>query len=255
MIVIICTALKNVNMKLLINKKMNPKKVILVITIALMPLASFCQPSKYTKLKINSVEYSNFDFFKTHPEDVYKVEIELNNEVLFPPEIFTYKNLKVLTIYDFGGKELPKQFNKLSNLEDLNIEDCDELNTIPEAIGSLRKLKRLNIVENYDLQNIPDVIFNLPQLEELSYPVTDSFKISDKISQLKNLRKLTIEFRNSGVKKNNFKIFIPDAITKLYFLEYLKITGLGMPEVEHFEKLSDFEASETVLLFIKNILK
>ncbi len=77
-----------------------------------------------------------------------------------PPEIGYLKNLKTLILEANGLESLPKEIGNLENLNYLDLSTC-ALETLPAEIGKLRNLETLNIENNEELESIPPEILNL----------------------------------------------------------------------------------------------
>lgn len=93
-------------------------------------------------------------------------------------KIFNLDSAKIFT--------LPKNINKLINLEHLNISNC-ELKIIPEDICLLTNLTYLDMSNNKN-KKIPDKIGNLEKLTFLNFENDYLEKIPESIGKLKNLK-------------------------------------------------------------------
>jgi Leucine-rich repeat (LRR) protein len=202
------------------------------------------------KLLINDVACSNFDLVKNHPEDVQSIEIELRNGNPLPKEIFSFTQLKKLFIRDLDGEFLSGNFSVFSQLEELVIEDCDDLLTLPESLGKLTSLKILDVKENFSLVNIPESVYELQQLEKLTFPIS-SDRIPDNIGKLTQLKELSIEFHK---KKNDNWIYVPDEITQLTSLKTVELYALGLPNKMPRVSLGQISGSTQVKSFLQPLI-
>ena len=203
-------------------------------------------PVKY-KLLINDVACSNFDLVKNHPEDVQSIEIELRNGNPLPKEIFSFTQLKKLIIRDLDGEFLSGNFSVFSQLEELMIEDCDDLLTLPESIGKLTSLKILDVKENFSLVNIPESVYELNQLQKLTFPIS-SDRIPESIGKLTQLTELSIEFHK---KKNDNWIYVPDEITQLTSLKSIEFFALGFPNKTPRVSMAQISGSTRIKSFLQ----
>jgi Leucine-rich repeat (LRR) protein len=224
-----------------------------VAMLLLLSTSLFAQtqntPVKY-KLLINDVACSNFELVKNHPEDVQSIEIELRNGNPLPKEIFSFTQLKKLIIRDLEGEFLSGNFSVFSQLQELMIEDCDDLLTLPESIGKLTSLKILDVKENFSLVNIPESVYELVQLEKLTFPIS-SDRMPESIGKLTQLTELAIEFHK---KKNDNWIYVPDDITQLTSLKSVELYALGLPNKTLRVAASQISGSARVKSFLQPFL-
>jgi hypothetical protein len=208
------------------------------------------QPVKY-KLLINAVACSNFDLVKNHPEDVTSVEVELRNGTPFPKEIFSFTGLKKLIVRDLEGEFITGNFSVFTQLEELILEDCDDLLTLPESMGSMKALKSVEVLENFSLVNIPESFYDLPLLERLTFSIS-SDRVSENIAKLVNLKELAIEFHK---KKNDNNVYFPEEIVKLTNLKSIELAAMGFPNKTATVPLSNIVASAQAKAFLKPLLQ
>jgi hypothetical protein len=208
------------------------------------------QPVKY-KLLINGVACSNFDLVKNHPEDVTSVEVELRNGTPFPKEIFSFTGLKKLIVRDLEGEFITGNFSVFTQLEELILEDCDDLLTLPESMGSMKALKSVEVLENFSLVNIPESFYDLPLLERLTFSIS-SDRVSENIAKLVNLKELAIEFHK---KKNDNNVYFPEEIVKLTNLKSIELAAMGFPNKTATVPLSNIVASAQAKAFLKPLLQ
>jgi hypothetical protein len=208
------------------------------------------QPVKY-KLLINAVACSNFDLVKNHPEEVTSVEVELRNGTPFPKEIFSFTGLKKLIVRDLEGEFITGNFSVFTQLEELILEDCDDLLTLPESMGSMKALKSVEVLENFSLVNIPESFYDLPLLERLTFSIS-SDRVSENIAKLVNLKELAIEFHK---KKNDNNVYFPEEIVKLTNLKSIELAAMGFPNKTATVTLSNIVASAQAKAFLKPLLQ
>ncbi|MBU3743941.1 MAG: hypothetical protein FGM61_05240 [Sediminibacterium sp.] len=201
-------------------------------------------------LKVNNVACSNFDLVKKHPEEVTSVEIELRNGTQLPKEIFEFTGLKKLIIRDLEGEFLTGNFSVFTQLEELEIEDCDDLLTLPESMGGMKALKSVLVLENFSLVNIPESFYDLPQLQTLSFSIA-SDRIPERIGNLTNLKELAIEFHK---KKNDNNVYLPEEIIQLTKLKSVELSALGFPNKNAALTINNIVGSAQLRKFLQPIL-
>lgn len=221
--------------------------VAMLLMLSTLLIARSQSPQVKYKLLINDVVCSNFDLVKNHPDDVQSIEIELRNGSPLPKEIFTFTQLKKLVIRDLEGEFLSGNFSVFSQLQELMIEDCDDLLTLPESIGKLTSLKILDVKENFSLVNIPESVYEMNQLEKLTFPIS-SDKIPETIGKLTHLKELSIEFHK---KKNDNWIYVPDEITQLTSLKAIELFALGFPNKTPRVSIGQISGSARVKSFLQ----
>lgn len=202
-------------------------------------------------LKVNNVACSNFELVKKHPEDVTSIEIELRNSSPLPKEIFEFTGLKKLIIRDLDGEFLSGNFSVFTQLEELIIEDCDDLLTLPESMGNMKALKSVEVLENFSLVNIPESFYDLPQLQRLTFSIA-SDRIPETIGKLTNLKELAIEFHK---KKNDNNIYFPEEMMNLTKLKSIELTAMGFPAKNTAVGISNIVGSAQLKNFIKPLLR
>ena len=202
-------------------------------------------------LKVNNVACSNFDLVKKHPEDVIIIEIELRNGTPLPKEIFEFTALKKLIIRDLEGEFMNGNFSVFTQLEELEIEDCDDLLTLPESMGNMKSLKSVEVLENFSLVNIPESFYDLPQLQRLSFSIA-SDRIPGSLGKLTNLKELAIEFHK---KKNDNNVFLPEEMINLTSLKTIELSAMGFPSKNAKVSISNIVGSAQLKLFLKPLLK
>jgi len=115
----------------------------------------------------------------------------------------TIGQLRNLTSLNLRGNQLtavPDTIGQLHNLMSLNLRR-NQLTAVPDTIARLRNLTLLNLEAN-QFKALPDAIYELISLENLNFQyqwvrgrktVDPVIKISSKILQLKNLKKLDLD--------------------------------------------------------------
>lgn len=202
-------------------------------------------------LKVNNVACSNFDLVKKHPEEVTSVEIELRNGTQLPKEIFEFTGLKKLIIRDLEGEFLTGNFSVFTQLEELELEDCDDLLTLPESMGNMKALKSVLVLENFSLVNIPESFYDLPQLQTLTFSIA-SDRIPESIGKLTNLKVLAIEFHK---KKNDNNVYLPEEMIQLTKLKSVELSALGFPSKNAAININNIVGSAQLRKFLQPILQ
>lgn len=157
------------------------------------------------------------------------------------------EEIKNIMIYLGSHKSTPKELSLFTNLKELNLAgsviDCYESNqpcykspiftTIDPSLISLTKLEKLTI-DGYDnINSIPDFIYDFPNLKELFITQMTITSLSENISNLKNLEKLT--FLSTHELKT-----LPSSINQLKKLKELNFIGpmkIDEKEKEKIDKL------------------
>ena len=118
---------------------------------------------------------------------IYDEELEA-----IPPEIFKFKNLRILCLT--GGKisMIPQAIGNLSNLRTLDLS-TNEIREIPKTVGKLQKLVRLELSGN-QITSIPDEIGNLQKLTALRLNFNQITEIPHSIGNLGKLMELHLSY-------------------------------------------------------------
>ncbi len=150
--------------------------------------------------------------------------------IVLIPCIFELTSLKTLDLRGTGLMSIPKELNKLENLEALNLED-NKLSFVP-CVSGLKKLRILNLQQNR-IRGISDNLFELNSLTELNLSINFLSKIpNSSFSKLNNLIILDLS--------NNLFAEIPNSIRDLTGLRQLSIEGNKISSIpdDFFEKLN-----------------
>ena len=131
------------------------KKTIVLSLLFVMSLGVMAQRDKvYKSLK----EVRN-------PDSVYVLKLHFKRLRQIPPQVFTFRNLRVLDLGRNFIDTIPPEIATLTQLEELNLHR-NKLRTVPPEVGQLRNLRKLNLSRN-PLLELPDAIGQLTRLEEL----------------------------------------------------------------------------------------
>jgi Leucine-rich repeat (LRR) protein len=123
----------------------------------------------------------------------------------------------------------PKCILRLKYLRELWFLE-NRVQHLPEKIGDLEYLIRIDMEKNFTLSNLPDSVWKLKNLEVLGLGGNNFSNISEKITELPNLKYLFLE-------NNEFRE-IPEFIWNLTQLEVLGLGGNNIKEVS--PKLQEF---------------
>ncbi len=134
----------------------------------------------------------------------------------------------------------PKCILKLKLLRELWFLE-NHIQHLPEKIGDLKYLIRIDMEKNFSLSNLPDSVWKLNELEILGLGGNQFSTISERITELPNLKYLFLE-------NNNFTK-IPEFIWNLTQLEVLGLGGNYIKEIS--PKLQEF--TQLRFLNLKNI--
>ncbi|MHA2183341.1 MAG: leucine-rich repeat domain-containing protein [Promethearchaeota archaeon] len=110
----------------------------------------------------------------------------------------------------------PKCILRLKFLRELWFLE-NRIQDLPEKIGDLKYLIRIDMENNFSLSNLPESVWKLKKLEVLGLGGNKFSKISEKITELPNLKYLFLE--------NNKFTEIPEFIWNLTQLEVLGLGG------------------------------
>lgn len=108
--------------------------------------------------------YKNLSEVKD-PLAVYQLKLTHKRLKKVPPEVLTFKNLRVLDLGKNRIVTLPPEIGDLSSLEVLNLQR-NHLTSVTPEIGRLKQLKRLDLSRN-PLLELPDEMGTLDSLQTL----------------------------------------------------------------------------------------
>ena len=129
-------------------------------------------------------------------------------------------------------KVIPLQISKLSQLQELYLED-NLLQSVPNFISKFSELRFLNVKNNI-LTDIPESICKLSQLQELFFNNNMIETIPESIFKLSKLKKLSL--------KNNLINSIPESFCKLSQLKNLMLDNNNITTLPNaFGHLSQLE--------------
>lgn len=158
------------------------KRYLILILILAANMSLFAQPDRvYRSLKD-----------VRHPDSVYVLRLHFKRLRQIPPQVFSYRNLRVLDLSRNFIDSIPSQIATLTQLEELNLHR-NRIRTVPAEVGSLRQLRKLNLSRN-PILDLPDALSQLSRLEELiiwctgivSFP--PSFVVLDQTLRLVDMR-------------------------------------------------------------------
>lgn len=170
------------------------------------------------------------------PSEVEKLQLNAKELWILPREVFSFPNLKDLSMTRNNLTGLPDSISKIQSLKDLALQH-NAFRSLPKGILGLKNLNYLNISYN-DLQSLPDSIDRLKNLEYLYLGNNALTSLPASIGKLQNLRVLSL--RNNELKKLPPEFFdleslieldlyhsgllrIPDAVERLKTLERLYV--------------------------------
>ncbi|KAL4585960.1 hypothetical protein LXL04_010588 [Taraxacum kok-saghyz] len=133
-------------------------------------------------------------------------------------------------------QELPDDFDRLANLEDLSLESIRS-ECLPDSIFMLKHLKSLKHKNCRYLKELPRELGQLVCLKKLNLESLNIECLHDGIFMLKHLKSLKL--------KNSSNVFL-DSICKLEHLKYIRLIGCeplkelprDIGQLEHLEKLT-----------------
>ncbi|GJP42817.1 hypothetical protein CLOM_g2340 [Closterium sp. NIES-68] len=146
--------------------------------------------------------------------------------VNLPEEIGGLQALKALHVNAPRLTALPDSLSDLSNLQELSLEGCSDLTSVPDAVGHLLKLRAFHIVDNgFRALELPAYLTLLFSLEELEVGV-HLRQLPEDFGNLINLRRM--ELRCPELTH------LPSSLPQLSLLERLVISGgqqmVSLPE-------------------------
>ncbi|KAG6492858.1 hypothetical protein ZIOFF_047826 [Zingiber officinale] len=155
-------------------------------------------------------------------------DVFIRNEV--HPSLFQLKQLQYLNISGngFGGRPIPGSIGSLTQLQRLDLSECDFGGEIPLQLGNLSHLRHLSLSDNRISGKIPASFVHLRNLQFL-YLNTNNISgvIPEDIGNLKNIQGLFLHY-------NCLEGVIPKSIGNLSKLSSLVLFGNeivgGLPE-------------------------
>ncbi|KAM1702101.1 hypothetical protein ACFXTN_025279 [Malus domestica] len=112
----------------------------------------------------------------------------------FLPAELTFPNLEEMNIdYCNDLIELPAEVCDLSKLKKLNVTSCHELSVLPEGIGKLKNLELLRLRSCTELSKLPTSMKNLGKVNFLDISYCFSIKVlPEDIGEMSSLRKINM---------------------------------------------------------------
>ena len=107
-----------------------------------------------------------------------------------PENLGNLKGLKELDVSGTAIKDLPLAVQHVTSLIKLNLRDCKNLSSLPNAYCSLMSLEILTLSGCSKIDELPENLGNLKSLEELDVSGTAIKEFPPSISLLKNLKVL-----------------------------------------------------------------
>ncbi|KAI9116494.1 hypothetical protein K1719_012661 [Acacia pycnantha] len=151
-------------------------------------------------------------------DEGFSEEVEHNDEIILealkPPH-----TIKILTIAGFQGKCLLEWIGSLTSLQELSLDYCTFLTSLPESIGSLTSLQRLRLKICFELTSLPESIGSLTSLKEINLFTCPSLaSLSESIGSLTSLQQLSLDL---GYALES----LPESIGSLTSLQQLSLEG------------------------------
>jgi Leucine-rich repeat (LRR) protein len=177
-------------------------------TLALFLLLILCKFSfsqSVPEFRIYSLEEAR----KVENKDlVLGLELRKLKLTELPPEIYEYKNLKLLDVSKNRLRSIPMEINQFKQLEELNAGK-NKLSICPIVICSITTLKVLKLNDN-PIQNIPECIQYLADLEHLDLFQTRVESFPTTLVALKNLKTMDVRGILYGPKfQEHWKLLMP----------------------------------------------
>ena len=108
--------------------------------------------------------------------------------ISLPINMGRLRSLKKLKLEEMDIEFIPEAIGGCSNLSEIDIRNCDNLQTLPDSIGECSNLSKINIRGCISLQNLPNSIGNLSNLKELYLYSDHALKtLPESIINLKSL--------------------------------------------------------------------
>lgn len=115
-------------------------------------------------------------------------------------EALTKPELVKRLVLKYGQQEHPplsKEIKKLTNLEELYIEDFDQKDfVLPDEISSLGNLQHVSFQFSQQLESLPKNLFKVKSIERITTTgLKNIFELDNRINELENLKNLTLGFQ------------------------------------------------------------
>jgi len=177
--------------------------------------------------------------------EYYKVEHlvitgSFENLYVLPPQIFKFKNLRMLEITNQSIRRIDADISKLTKLGLISIYLCEKLEELPKEIANLPSLGTLHISGSYNLKDfsflagsdlrvlsliqcglfdLPKEVQSMPNLTSLNLDGNVITNISANLCKLNKLETLNLS--------SNREAYLPDCIANLP-LKTLSLWGVNM---------------------------
>ncbi len=144
---------------------------------------------EFLNLSSNKLEHISDDIASF--KKLKRLWITFNSIMHISEYIGELKDLEDLSMAENKIKRIPSSIGNITKLRSLNFEN-NQIEEIPQSIGNLKKLEILNL--NYNrIKKLPDEIGQLESLVELNLiGKSTAFEIPKSMSNLKNLKKVSI---------------------------------------------------------------
>ncbi|CAM6017408.1 unnamed protein product [Sphagnum balticum] len=112
-----------------------------------------------------------------------------------PSNLFFFSQLQVLDLAQCESlKEIPSSISQLNALQELDLNGCSNLKELPSSIGQLNALEMLDLNGCYNLKELPSSIGQLNALQELDLNGCSKLEeLPSSIGQLNALQKLRLD--------------------------------------------------------------
>nr|XP_043619965.1 disease resistance protein RUN1-like [Erigeron canadensis] len=156
-----------------------------------------CMPFELPRLRVLSLHhykdehYGSFSYLPEKLKSLEKLRLRFGMMKRLPDSIYMLKHH--LTVLDLGYcrklEELPEDLDRLECLEELILQDCRSLRSIPDCICNMTRLKILILWYCSKLEELPDEFRCLQSLKVLDVKgIADRLKnLPESISHIKNL--------------------------------------------------------------------
>ncbi len=196
---------------------------------------------------------------------LYRLNIQLSEDVLLPSEIGTLPRLKELVIKDTDVYRLPPEVGNIHTLERLSIINSPHLTLVPATIAQLPNLKVLSLTflpylifpKNFtlpaglttldlsadNLTEIPSFVYNAQDLTSINFNLNKLQHIPAELTRLTNLEELYLseneivdlpplntlrKLRSIDVSTNALQT-VPDGLAELPTVQYIGLHTNPIP--------------------------